>query len=279
VVVSWWFTRRLTRPLAQLRDAIEAQDPAQFDAAVPAALPAASAPELKAIDQVWRELLTRYRQHESERALLLAGVSHDLRSPLARIRLAAEMLPEAAATRRETIERNVRVADGLIESFLAHVRSGELPLDERCDVAAIARGVAERCAPLAPELRLPAHAWIERANGQLIERLIANLVDNALRHGAPPVLLEVQTLAQAVRITVQDHGSGLPAALQGRPPQAFARGDTSRGSPGSGLGLAIVARTVARLSGTLVFEKTGNQPHRVAVTLPSQRYTASHSNA
>jgi two-component system osmolarity sensor histidine kinase EnvZ len=267
VGVSWRFTRRLTRPLEQLRERMQAHQPGQ---PAPVAAPATASPEVAAIDTAYRDLLARLQQHERERAVLLAGVSHDLRSPLGRIRMAAELLPDADETRarRASIVRNVHDADRLIESFLDHVRAGELPCNETVDLAAVARQVVAGFERPAAELALDAPAALprERANRLLVERLIANLVDNALKHGCAPVRVSVGGSPAQAWITVDDAGDGIPAAEVAHLTDAFARGDDSRSRPGTGLGLAIVRQVATRLGGVLAFERDGNM-HRVRVTL------------
>ncbi len=270
VAVSWYFTRRLTRPLERLRSRMLGHQPGQPSAAA-APIDGAS-PEVAAIESAYDELLQRYERHERERALLLAGVSHDLRSPLARIRLAAGLLPDDPATApwREAIERNTDVADRLIGSFLDHVRAGELPLDQRADLAAIARGVAAEAGRggLAPQVDAPPSLVLERCHPLLIERLVANLLDNAFKHGRAPVGLVVRAEGRGASIEVSDAGPGVPDTQREALTEAFARGDAARATPGTGLGLAIVARIAARLGGTLAFERRDGR-HAVRVTLPA----------
>nr|WP_306441931.1 ATP-binding protein [Methyloversatilis sp. XJ19-49] len=219
-------------------------------------LPHASA-EVQAIDEAWRTLRQSIDLQECERALLLAGVSHDLRSPLGRIRMAAEMLPdgERVAPQREAIVRNVLLADRLIGSFLDHVRSGELPLDETVDVAAVARSVAaqQHCEATSLSVEAPASLPVAHANAVLIERVIANLLDNALTHGQPPVRLIVGTVGHRIRVEVEDCGPGIAPEDQQAMLQAFARGDASRRHPGLGLGLAVVQRVALRMGGSVAF--------------------------
>lgn len=274
--VSWAFTRRLTRPLEQLRERMASQGPgAPRTPAVPLH---DATPEIAAIASAYDALLARFETHERERALLLAGVSHDLRSPLARIRLAAALLPDdpQSAARRETIVRNTQVADRLIGSFLDHVRAGELPLDQPADLAPLARAAVEahRSAAAAPAQALtceaPASLVVAAAHPLLIERLLANLIDNAMQHGRPPVRVVVRDDGDAAVLEVVDHGPGLPEGRRDELLQAFARGDASRQSPGTGLGLAIVARIVARMGGTLAFEASGGV-HTARVRLPARR--------
>jgi two-component system osmolarity sensor histidine kinase EnvZ len=269
VGVSWAFTRRLTRPLEQLRARMASQRPGEPRPAN-AALADAS-PEVASIAAAYDDLLARFEAHERERALLLAGVSHDLRSPLARIRLAAGLLPDdpALAARRDSIVRNTQVADRLIESFLDHVRARELALDQQADLAAIARTAVHTRGRDAGDLGCdaPPTLPVAQTHPLLLERLLANLLDNALQHGRPPVRLVVRTEGATAVIEVSDHGPGLPAGRRDELLQAFARGDASRQSPGTGLGLSIVVRIVGRLRGTLAFEHE-HGVHTVRVRLP-----------
>jgi two-component system osmolarity sensor histidine kinase EnvZ len=255
VAASAFVARWLARPLEALRTRIAADD------ASGGPLPHASA-EVQAIDEAWRSLRQSLEQQGRERALLLAGVSHDLRSPLGRICLAAELLPEGegVASRRETIVRNALLADRLVGSFLDHVRSGELPLNQTVDVAAVARSVAGHQQRAASELTVeaPTSLLVPDVNAVLIERVIGNLLDNAFTHGRPPVRLTVAAVNHRVVIDVEDCGPGI--ALEDQPAmlQAFARGDASRGHPGLGLGLAIVQRVALRLGGSVAFSRSAD---------------------
>lgn len=250
VAASAFVARWLARPLELLRARIVADD------ASGGPLPHASA-EVQAIDEAWRVLRQSLDQQERERSLLLAGVSHDLRSPLGRIRLAAELLPdvEGIAPRREAIVRNALQADRLVGSFLDHVRSGELPLNETVDVAAVARGVVAQQQRATTELSVEAPASLPapNVNQVLIERVIDNLLDNAFIHGQPPVRVTVGTAGHRVRIEVEDCGPGIEHKNQQTLLQAFARGDASRSHPGLGLGLAVVQRVALRMGGSVAF--------------------------
>lgn len=266
-VASWIVARRLTRPLEALRRRIESHDAAPVEAGATPTL------EIAAIDNAWVALANRLARQESERALLLAGVSHDLRSPLSRIRMAAELLPETdgIAARRTSIVRNVDVADRLIASFLDYVRAAELPLASTVDVAAIARRLLQARDEPVDQLALaaPERLDVPHAHELLLERLLANLVDNAMRHGKPPVLIRLRSESGSVVIDVEDHGPGIAPEARERLTQAFARGDASRGTAGTGLGLAIVRQVVQRMGGTLSFESVAGAPC-VRVRLPAR---------
>jgi two-component system, OmpR family, osmolarity sensor histidine kinase EnvZ len=272
VWVSWYFTRRLTRPLERLRASMVSHRPGE---PVHGTAPLAGAsPEVAAIAHAYNDLLQRLERHERERALLLAGVSHDLRSPLARIRMAAGLLPEDAVSApwREAIVRNTQVADRLIESFLDHVRAGELTLDQEADLAELARAAAAATGHAADALQVeaPDALRLQQTHPVLIERLVANLLDNAFKHGRAPVRLSVRPEAPHAVLEVSDAGSGMPALQRESLMQAFSRGDAARGKPGTGLGLAIVARVVARMGGTIHFVQRDGR-HVVRVALPLRR--------
>ena len=275
-VASWALARRLTRPLESLRQRIEAHDTraaARADAGFTPTPDGEPTLEIAAIESAWLALAGRLEHQESERALLLAGVSHDLRSPLARIRMAAELLPdtEGVGARRASIVRNVDVADRLIASFLDYVRASELPLESSVDVVALARHLVELRDLPADQLAIesPARLDVPHTHALLLERLLANLVDNALLHGRPPVLIRLRADGRDAVLDVEDHGAGIAPSAQAQLTQAFARGDASRGTPGTGLGLAIVQQIVRRMGGTLSFERLADAPC-VRVRLPAR---------
>jgi two-component system, OmpR family, osmolarity sensor histidine kinase EnvZ len=255
VGASALIAHRLAQPLEALRARIAAND------ASGGPLRNASS-EVQAIDEAWRALRQSLDQQERERALLLAGVSHDLRSPLGRIRMAAELLPEGdgIAHRREAIVRNALQADRLVGSFLDHVRSGELPLNETVDVADLARTLAAQQQRSASELSVhaPATLLVPNLSLVLIERVIGNLLDNAFIHGQPPVRLTVGTTEDRVCIEVEDGGPGIAPDSQRTMLQAFARGDASRMQPGLGLGLSIVQRVALRMGGSVAFHRSAD---------------------
>jgi two-component system osmolarity sensor histidine kinase EnvZ len=276
--VSWNFSRRVTRPLDRLRQRMQAHAQTGNEPAQPplTSLNRGAPPELIEMDAAYTQLAQRLQRNERERALLLAGVSHDLRSPLSRIRLAAEMLPESADNLDgvASITRNVDHADQLIASFLEFVRASApgSEAEGQVDLVATARQAVSRFerSPHQLALRAPASLTLQRAPGLLVERLVANLVDNALKHGALPVVVSLTSDGDAALLTVADAGPGLPQVAGLKLTEAFARGDASRGLPGVGLGLAIAQQIVLRLGGELSFEHDA-AGHRVRVRLPFTR--------
>ncbi|MCX7276999.1 MAG: ATP-binding protein [Burkholderiales bacterium] len=274
-LVSWGFAIRVTRPLSQLRNRMQlhAHNGVEPTLPWPSMQSRKAPPELVEIENAYRLLAERLQRNERERALLLAGVSHDLRSPLSRIRLAAEMLPESAdnAAGVASITRNVDHADRLTSSFLEFIRASTVAMDEVVDLAAVALEAVVGFERPVHELQLssPDSMWLQRAHGLLVQRLIINLVDNALKHGGLPVEVDIAEEGGWATMTVSDTGPGLPQNGDGRLMEAFARGDASRGLPGFGLGLAIAQQIVVRLHGELRFAQDGAL-HQVVVRLPLQ---------
>ncbi|HXF65582.1 MAG TPA: ATP-binding protein [Burkholderiales bacterium] len=207
--------------------------------------------EIATLAGAFNRMASELKRTEEERALLLAGVSHDLRTPLSRLRLGLEMLDERCdPALRAGLVRDIEDIDAAINQFLdfARANDGEALVPD-CDLNAIVReacarnsrpssGVEMRLAPLPPMSLRPLS----------MQRLVANLVDNALRHGGGTA--EVVTAIEEGRavIEVLDRGPGIPPGEAERMLRPFTRLDSARSEAGTGLGLAIVER-IARLHG------------------------------
>lgn len=264
---SWRFARRVTQPLLNLQFSMQTRprQRATTDPSSSSAQLTDATSEIRAIDSTFRQLIDQIHQADRERNLLLAGVSHDLRSPLARIRLAAEMLPATPelAPDVEIILRNVDQADRLIGSFTDFVRVNKLGMNETVQVSQVVETAVGHFPDAAGWLTLEISAdarelVLIRSNSLLIERLVFNLIDNAVKHGHPPVVVSLSQSGREWQLTVRDHGKGMPDDDQARLMQAFVRGDNSRNTPGTGLGLSVVQLAVARLGGTLQFSQEGS---------------------
>lgn len=272
IAASWAIARHVSRPLEWLEARIRSQSAALApDARERRRQPAEGTAEVRSIAAAYADLQARLERIERERKVMLGGISHDMRSPLARIRLAAEMLPETADTTEQvyTIVREVEHADRLVGSFLDFVVADELALDEIVDLAALTRTCAAEFSRFEqpPTVVAPARLDYGPANGLLLRRAIANLIDNAYKHGRAPLLVRLTSDGDCVCLQVDDHGDGMAPDTALRLAEAFARGERSRGVPGTGLGLAIVGQVAHRLGGRLTFQRLeGGQ--RVRVTLP-----------
>ena len=179
---------------------------------------------------------------------LLANASHELRTPLARIRMAVELLKENADPRRKReLEQDIVELDALIDEILTASRLdaiGDPGANEEVDLLALA---SEECARY-EEAQLAGEPVTVRGDPRLLRRLIRNLLENARRHGAPPVELRVSRAGVGAELRVSDHGPGIPDAEREGVFQPFHRFAGSGERAGAGLGLALV-RQIARRHG------------------------------
>ena len=246
--VAIWLARRIAQPLARLDAAATRIGQGES----PALLPETGPRELAALARRFNAMARQVRELLAARTTLLAGVSHDLRTPLARMRLSLELLKlDATAERIEQMERDIEEMNALIGTLLDLARGLEREPPQELDLAAFLSALADesRAGGRDIVLRCPPcrHALPPRA----LRRAVDNLLQNALRHApAGPVELVCELSAERCRIGVLDRGPGIPPEQIEAMFQPFQRLETSR-SPatgGAGLGLAIV-RELARANG------------------------------
>ncbi|MBS0328013.1 MAG: HAMP domain-containing protein [Proteobacteria bacterium] len=271
LVAAFAFARYLARPLRELKLAVDKVGRGE----TPPALPESGTSEIAAVNRGFNTMLASLRQSERDRALLLAGVSHDLRTPLARLRLGIELHDDGAATRAGMVA-DIEEMDRIIGQFLDFARDVPAGAGEPIDVAAFVAASVERYRSAGRDVRcaraVPVMARIQPAS---VSRIVANLVDNALAYGAPPVEVSTRGDDGRVVIEVADRGAGIAAADVERLKQPFTRAGAARsredGAPGAGLGLAIVER-IARLHGghlDLEAREGGGTVARVTIAAPA----------
>lgn len=246
--------RRLDAPLRRLAAQVDAFAPDAVKQGQILPLLETSGPqEVAAVASAFNRLTERLAQDEAERSLMLAGVSHDLRTPLTRLRLCLEMMSGSDAEIEATAARQVDRIEAMLEQFLDFARGFA---DERvadCNVAELLKIVARDCDP-AGETKVKADAALHATLRCLaVARAVGNLLGNALRHGQRPVWLTAHAVAGGLRIEVSDAGAGFDPAQAQQLLRPFARGDSARGGDGAGLGLAIAERVALAHGGTLRF--------------------------
>jgi len=236
--------RVLTRPIERL-----AQHASAVLAGAPTAATLQGSPrEVRRLADAIGDAGERLRAAARERELMLAGISHDLRTPLARLRLALELGDAGDPQRRGAMVADLEELDHALEQCLAFVREGRDEAAQPTDLSTVAgQLLALRAQPEAWQLHAPAELLVP-VRATLLRRALGNLMDNAERHGAAPFSVTLARDADGVRLAVADRGPGAPPALLGRLGEPFLRGDPARGGGGSGLGLSIAARA-ARLHG------------------------------
>jgi signal transduction histidine kinase len=218
------------------------------------------------------------------------NIAHDLKTPLTRLRNQAEEALRSAkneADYRAALEATIEESDALIRTFEALLMISRAEAGEAgthmidFDAAEVARGVAELYEPLAEEKgmklsveakdRLPLHG-----NRELVGQALANLVDNAIKHGAPAtpgaggeIRIDARAGGGRVLLTVSDRGLGIPEKDRTRALERFVRLEESRSRPGAGLGLSLAA-AVARLHGGELLLEDNMPGLRVTLALPGQ---------
>ncbi len=248
ILAAFLFARHLARPLRDLSAAVDRVGRGE----TPPPLPESGPSEIAAVNRGFNAMLANLRRIEKDRAVLLAGVSHDLRTPLARLRLGIE-LAKADPPTREGMIADIEEMDRVIGQFLDFARGEDGIGKEVRALDAIVAPVVERYRKAGHDVALVAgHVAALPLRPTAIARLVANLVDNALAYGAPPVEVTISEQSGEAVIDVADRGPGVRPEDVERLKQPFTRADDSRarsdGAAGAGLGLAIVDR-IARLHG------------------------------
>ena len=253
----------INRPLKQLSFAASRMRDGDFDASLLDEKVATS--EIREVNIGFNRMAEQLSKIEADRVIMLAGISHDLRTPLARLRLETEM-SVADPDARNHMAADISQLDSIIDKFLdyarpepAHLESVSLNAVIASAVYAIADyddmrvtvDVANDIAVLADEVELL--------------RVISNLLENARRYGKTPetgiavVEIAAKTRDQWVLLKVRDHGQGVAPEALSKLTKPFFRGDTARtAATGAGLGLAIVEKTVERMGGVFGLANTAS---------------------
>jgi two-component system osmolarity sensor histidine kinase EnvZ len=252
-------SRLVNRPLASLADAI-----VRVSRGAPARpLPEEGPSEIAELNRRFNRMAADLAALESDRTIALAGISHDLRTPLTRLRMEIE-LSSLTEEEKASMSSDVERIDAIVGKFVEYARSGP---DRQAASAPAAVAVADvvelvrdgyRAQAAAGDLALvaevePGLAW----SGDPLDlaRILSNLLENALRHGRADgeparVLVAARRAGRGIELQVRDRGPGVPAAELERLLRPFARLDDARGERGgSGLGLAIVDRLAQRYAG------------------------------
>jgi len=263
LVGAYFIVWSVNRPLKRLTQAARAVGRGEM----PPAMEEGGATEIQTLASAFNQMAHDLKTAEDNRALILAGISHDLRTPLARLRLGVEM--SADATFHDGMVADIEQMDAIIGQFLDFARSGQ---DESApagpvDLLQLAGEVSSHYESLGHPVGLDIAAQSLTIEGRrpALKRALHNLVDNALRYsldeeGNADITLRAAADHRIATIDVMDRGPGVPAEHAERLKQPFTRLDVARGSAdgsesgaqgGSGLGLAIVDRIARQHGGQL----------------------------
>ncbi|HET7200526.1 MAG TPA: ATP-binding protein [Burkholderiales bacterium] len=241
LLAAYMLVSRLNRPLRALALAAGAIGKGK----VPDPVSESGPEELRTLSRAFNQMSRDLARLDADRALILAGVSHDLRTPLSRLRLGLEM-SGADPQLKDGMTADIEEMDRIINQFLDFARTDGGEAMQRADLGTIAAEVAEHyrrhgksvVTDLASVPGLPLQAMSMR-------RVVLNLVDNALRYGGKEVSVAVHAQDSVVVLDVSDRGPGIPPSEVERLKQPFTRLQIARSDKGgAGLGLAIVERVV-----------------------------------
>jgi signal transduction histidine kinase len=262
-VVAYPFVRGLTRRLERLQAGVEKLGAGNLSARVDVE----GKDEVARLAESFNRSAERIEDLMKAHRMLLANASHELRTPLSRIRLCVDLMQQAPDPKyKAAIERDIAELDQMIDEILLASRIGAIrtpQLEETVDLLALAAEEGARY----DDCSVEGEALSVRGERRLLGRMIRNLLENAKRHGAPPIEVTVRRDGANAIIEVTDGGKGVPEAERERVFTPFYRlaGETE----GAGLGLALVQQ-IARLHGgdAAVVTRPG-RPSCFQVALPN----------
>ena len=258
-----FMARLINRPLKQLSFAASRMRDGDFDASLLDEKAATS--EIREVNIGFNRMAEQLSKVEQDRVIMLAGISHDLRTPLARLRLETEM-SVADEDARAHMAADITQLDAIIDKFLDYARTdparlGPVSLNAVVDAAVYA--VADYD-DMRITLSIPDNLDVLADEIELL-RIISNLIENARRYGKSPdtgvalVEISAKTRDQWVLIKVRDHGLGVSPEALPKLTRPFFRGDAARtAATGAGLGLAIVEKTIQRMGGIFGLANTAS---------------------
>ena len=262
MAAAWWAVRLATRPLTRLAGA--AQSLGQNLDAPP--LPETGPSEVRRASSAFNTMQRAIQAHLNERTQILASISHDLKTPLTRLRLRLGTLPEGED--RQRLEQDIDAMNLLIQEGLDYAHSSQLrePLVP-VDINALLETLVERYTDMGLSVQLEGQAsGPARCAPRALERALQNLVDNAVKYGER-ARIQLQQDDETLRIRIEDDGPGVPPELLDKILEPFFRTETSRNrdTGGTGLGLAI-AHNLLRAQGAQL-RLSNRQPQGLVATV------------
>ncbi len=265
VAVSIWVVRRVTAPLTSLSAAAEALG---NDLNAPP-LPETGTIEMRQASRAFNTMQARLRGLVENRTRMLAAISHDLRTPLTLLRLRAENVEDAPE--REKMLASIAEMDAMIAATLEFARDeAKTEPRRRTDLTALLASVVDDMADTGlPVAMASAQPLVCECQPVALKRALTNLIDNAVKYGKRAQATILST-PQAVEITIDDDGPGIPEAELGRVFQPFYRveGSRSRETGGIGLGLAIALAIIQAHGGQLTLSNRPEGGLQARVALP-----------
>lgn len=264
-LASYPVVRHLTRRLERLRLGVEAWG----SGALVTRVADSGHDEVAAVARSFNQAAGQIERLIATHRALLANASHELRSPLARLRMAIDLYEQApdAGTKAEIV-RNLAELDALVDEILLASRLDHVDALEHAEAVDLLALATEEGAR--NHVEVSGAVAIVRGDAKLIRRLIRNLMQNALRHGAPPVTATVSREEDCVRLRVRDHGPGIPESERQRVFEPFYRpSGRSETAGGWGLGLALVRQIAEHHGAKAEYEAPPDGGACFVVTFPA----------
>jgi two-component system, OmpR family, osmolarity sensor histidine kinase EnvZ len=243
LAVAWLIASRISRPLKAMALSAETVGRGQ----IPAPLPEAGADELCRLAKAFNRMSTDLQRHEQDRSEVLAGISHDLRTPLTRLRLEAEMsIADTGA--QQAVVSDIEQMEAVISQFMDYARDEAGEEAVLCDPGYLLSSIVEHQTHIGRPCQFNLAPLTElRLRPKAVSRAVINLIDNAWKYGGGNVGIKAATVDREIWVEITDNGPGIPATETLRLKRPFTRLNAARSNAsGTGLGLAIVER-IARL--------------------------------
>jgi len=271
IVGAWLFIRMQNRPLVALEHAALQVGRGQ----IPPPLREYGASEVRSVTRAFNQMASGVKQLADDRTLLMAGVSHDLRTPLTRIRLATEMIGADEQYLADSINKDIEECNAIIEQFIDYLRTGQEIQKERVDLNTVLGEVVAAESGYEREIdnQVMSSELLLDINPLGIKRAVANMVVNAARYGNGWIRVSSGRELDRAWFQVEDDGPGIDKNQIAHLLQPFVRGDSARTTSGTGLGLAIVQRIIDAHQGELSFDTSekGGLKIRAWLPLPSSK--------
>ena len=274
VLTAYWFQKRLLRPVQSLGDGVARMSAGQLDVV----LPEVTYDELGTLTTAFNQMVSRVKEMIHARDQLLLDVSHELRSPLTRMKVALALLPEH--DNKANLEADVKEMETMISELLEleRLRTPHGLRKQEQDVVPIVHEIAQLFENRTPGVHLMARPETIFANvdDEKLRTVLRNLLDNAFKYSLPdsqPVILFVSENQDCVVIRVQDDGQGVPEAQMANIFEPFFRIDPSRSKKtgGYGLGLSMCKRIIEAHGGTIQATNNAVRGASFAVTIPAAK--------
>ncbi len=252
-LAAWWGSRWLARPVRRLVNAAQALTPALAQGRpAPALSEDEGTTEVREAAAVFNRMAAELSGQFEERGLMIAAISHDLRTPLTRMRLRLETGDVEPGVRDRCVD-DIREMNRLVESVIEVFRPADAAQAQRVDLSSLAQSAVDDLAETGAAVRFEGPPAVITADPLALRRVVDNLVGNALRY-AGNADVRVELSAGVTRLVVEDNGPGIPEAELERVRQPFRRVETSRNrdTGGTGLGLYIAQQLVRRQGAVLV---------------------------